>query len=410
MRFCDLTIAYNESSGGIRTYIDEKRRYFQEQTDHEHILIVPGDSDRIERRGRSTTIYIDSPLLPNQDNYRYFRRPEKIRRLLVEHRPDIIELGSYYLCPWAAFAYRDHLRENGQTCLIGCYFHTDVAEAYVGAPLRAIAHDWLDDWSESLAALAEKLADVAASGVERYIATVFERCDLGMVPSAAQAARLREYGVERVQIVPLGVDLQIFHPRHRSETIRSRYGAGPENLVLIYAGRLSAEKHVLTLVQALDHLPAEANAVLWIAGHGPLLHEIEGIAVQQPALHLIPYESDRAAFARLLASADIYVTAGPHETFALSVVEAQASGLPVAGVDAGALRERVLDGLGYLGPVDDARAMAINIVRAAADRAAIGARARRYVEQHFGWDSTFRRLISQYEAQLDRIIGARPSN
>jgi alpha-1,6-mannosyltransferase len=111
-----------------------------------------------------------------------------------------------------------------------------------------------------------------------------------------------------------------------------------------------------------------------------------------------------------VASADVYVTAGPHETFALSVIEAQASGLPVVGVDAGALRERVPEELGYLGPVDDARAMAVNIVLAAADRAAIGARARRYVEQHFGWDSTFRRLISQYEAQLHRIIRALPSN
>lgn len=45
---------------------------------------------------------------------------------------------------------------------------------------------------------------------------------------------------------------------------------------------------------------------------------------------------------RALAAADIYVTAGPHETFGLSVIEAEASGLPVVGVDAGALRE--LDG------------------------------------------------------------------
>jgi alpha-1,6-mannosyltransferase len=151
MRFCDLTMAYNVSSGGIRTYIDEKRRYFSNTPIMNIFLIVPGADDRIEREGRTTTIYIESPLLPNQDTYRYFRRPDKIRDLLVEHQPEIIELGSYYLCPWAAFAYREILQENGQTCLIGCYFHTDVAEAYVGAPLRAIAHDWLGDWSESLA-------------------------------------------------------------------------------------------------------------------------------------------------------------------------------------------------------------------------------------------------------------------
>jgi alpha-1,6-mannosyltransferase len=409
MKFCDLTIAYNERSGGIRTYIDEKRRYLRERTDHEHLLIVPGGEDRIERRGRSTTIYVDSPLLPNQDNYRYFRRPDKLKELLVEHMPDIVELGSYYLCPWAAFAYRDFLQKDGRNCLIGCYFHTDVAQAYVGAPLRAMAHEWLDDWSESLAALGERLADIAASGVEKYIGTIFERCDLAMVPSAAQAARLREYGVEQVQVVPLGVDLQLFHPSHRSEELRTRYGAGPDCLALIFAGRLSAEKRVLTLVEALERLPAELNAVLWIAGHGPLHDELEAIAGRSRSLHLLPYQTDRAEFARLLASADIYVTAGPHETFGLSVIEAQASGLPVVGVNAGALRDRVANGLGHLGPVDDAQAMADNIVRAAAARAAISERARRYVEQQFGWDATFRKLLDCYTTQLGRLAGVLPS-
>jgi alpha-1,6-mannosyltransferase len=410
MRFCDLTIAYNESSGGIRTYIDEKRRYLLERTEHEHLLIVPGEEDRIERQERSTAIYIGSPLLPNQDNYRYFRSPEKIKNLLVEHRPDIIELGSYYLCPWAAFAYRELLQESGQTCLIGCYFHTDVAEAYVGAPLRAIAHDLLDDWSESLAALGEKLANMAASGVERYIGTVFGRCDLAMVASAAQAARLREYGVEQVQVVPLGVDLQLFHPRQRRKELRSRYGAGPDSLVLIYAGRLSMEKQVLTLVEALQRLPAELKAILWIAGHGPLRAELEAEAARNRSLRLLPYQADRAEFAKLLASADLYVTAGPHETFGLSVIEAQASGLPVVGVDAGALQDRVPVGLGYLGPVDDAEAMADNITRAAAERAGISERARRHVEQHFGWDSTFRKLLDCYAAKLDGLIGTLPAS
>jgi alpha-1,6-mannosyltransferase len=148
---------------------------------------------------------------------------------------------------------------------------------------------------------------------------------------------------------------------------------------------------------------------LWIAGHGPLHDELEAIAGRSRSLHLLPYQTDRAEFARLLASADIYVTAGPHETFGLSVIEAQASGLPIVGVNAGALRDRVPNGLGHLGPVDDAQAMADNIVRAAAARAAISERARRYVEQQFGWDATFRKLLDCYTTQLGRLAGVLPS-
>ena len=50
------------------------------------------------------------------------------------------------------------------------------------------------------------------------------------------------------------------------------------------------------------------------------------------------------------------------ETFGVSIVEAQASGLPVVGVAAGAMVDRVTDSLGRLGPVDDSAAMAANIL------------------------------------------------
>ena len=70
------------------------------------------------------------------------------------------------------------------------------------------------------------------------------------------------------------------------------------------------------------------------------------------------YVADRAELARWLASADIYVSAMADETFGVSIVEAQASGLPVVGVAAGAMIDRVTDAVGRLGPVGDADAMA----------------------------------------------------
>lgn len=409
MKFCDITIAYNESSGGIRTYIDEKRRYLRERTDHDHLLIVPGAEDAMERGERSTVVSLAGPLLPGQDTYRFFARPGRIRSVLLEHRPDVVELGSYYLSPWAAFAYRQRLRAAERDCVIGCYFHTDVAEAYVAAPLRGLAHGLLDDWSEPLASLGERVAALLARGAERYIGTVFANSDIAFAPSPVQAERLRAYGVEGAQVVPLGVDLELFHPGRRSKAVRARHGAGPGTTVLVYAGRLSTEKRVLMLIEALARLPSSFAACLWITGHGPLAAEIAAAARHIPALRLLPYQRNREDFARLLASADVYVTAGPHETFALSVIEAQAAGLPVVGVDAGALHDRVPEGLGYLGPADDPAAMADNIVLAAAERQAISARARAHVEARFGWDNTIRRLLACYEERLAGLRGRLPS-
>jgi alpha-1,6-mannosyltransferase len=400
MKFCDITMAYNAKSGGIKTYIDEKRRFLRENTDYEHLLIVPGARDRVRRSGRTTTLTIKSPLLPGQDTYRFFLSPAKIKQALLEQAPDVVELGSYYTEPWAAFSYRRRLREMGRDCLLGAYFHTDVANAYVAAPIRATAYNWLQDVSEALASGVEKLADVAATGAQRYIRYIFSHCDLKFAASPSQAARLEEYGVGDVEIVPMGVDLRLFSPRRRSPDLRALQGADAATTVLMFAGRLCAEKRVLTLIKAFEALPADFPAHLWLMGDGPQRSDVEAAASCNPGIRVFDYESDRARFAALLASADVYVSAGPFETFAISVIEAQASGLPVVGVEAGALLERVLPGLGRLGPVDDAEAMANNIMLAARDRSAASARARAHIADNFGWPNALGKLLACYEAKL----------
>ena len=103
------------------------------------------------------------------------------------------------------------------------------------------------------------------------------------------------------------------------------------------------------------------------------------------------YVESRAKIARWLASADIYASGMADETFGISIVEAQASGLPVVGVAAGAMIDRVTDATGRLGPVGDAGAMAANIQAA-----------RRHALQ-FSWDSSMAALFGRvYPAAFDQ--------
>jgi alpha-1,6-mannosyltransferase len=394
MKFCDITLSYTETSGGIRTYIDAKREYLNRHTDHEHVLIIPGESDETIAEGRNSTYRIASPYLPGCKPYRVFWRPDKIKQALEEAAPDAVELGSFYVSPWPAFRYRQQQLDVGRKVVVGGYFHSDIADAYVAGPIRNMPH-----WSDLTNWLEDRLADLAESGAEAYVGSAFERCEVRLAASPSQAARLLEYGVTGyVDVVPLGVDVQQFHPNKRSDEKRAELGVAPDETLLIFAGRLDSEKRPLHLVEAVRQLDPILKARLVLVGEGPQRGELE--ALDDDRLIVLPYEADTERFATLLASADVYVTAGAHETFGLSVVEAQACGLPVVGVNAGALVERVDDEVGRLAPVDDVAAFAAAIEEVVQQQRSLGAASRRHVEKTFSWQACFEKWLEVYERAM----------
>ncbi len=374
--FCDLTQSYSAQGGGIRTYLTEKRKFIATQTDDKHILIVPGSEDQVETEGRLTKVEIASPRVPGSPNYRLLLRNKAVKFALREHAPDSIECLDAYNLPWAALSYR---KEKPETVLIAGY-RTDFPTVYVEALTQKIVGK----------RGAAKLRDKAYG----YAGNLYARFDGMYALNPNMAHRLERLSGRSVDVLPLGTDLDVFNPNQRDERLRLSFNVGPSDPLLIYVGRIDKEKQPDVVVDAFLELPETMNAHLIMLGDGNLRQELAQ-KTQGQNVHFPGYVTDRQELAKYLASSDLYVSAMAFETFGISIIEAQAAGLPIIGVAAGAMPDRVPLGTGILGPVDNPVIMADNIVTLWKDAnyQAMREAARQHVVDHFSWERTFEHLF-----------------
>ena len=374
--FCDLTQSWSDVGGGVRTYLLHKRRHILASTPHSHLMIVPGSHDEIIEEERAVTVVIASPRVPGSPHYRLMLRNGAVRAALDRFRPDLIECQDAYNLPWSAIRHR---KRNPDTALVAAYM-TDFPTVYVERPLSKV--------------LTKPVGGMLGRICYAYCGLLYRRFDAVFALSEnGGAGKLRSLGIPSVDVAPLGVELGEFGTSRRDTRLRQKLGLSDSQPLLIYVGRLDGEKKPDLVADAFRRLPPSLGAKLALIGEGPLKADIA--ALGDDRIVMPGYLKDRAELARWLASADIYVSGMADETFGVSIVEAQASGLPVVGVAAGAMIDRVTDAVGRLGPVGDAAAMAANILDVwKADRSAIAEQARAYALQ-FSWDSSMEALFTR---------------
>lgn len=386
LTLCDLTQSYSASGGGIRTYLTKKRAFLDAHTPHRHVLIIPGARDCVTNEGRHTTIEIASPRVPGSPNYRLLLRNRAVIKALRGQQPDAIECLDAYNLPWAAISYR---REVPSTKLIAGY-RTDFPAVYVEAIARKF--------------IGRRLAGGLQRHAYKYAGKLYSRFDGVYALNASMAQKLKNLGAGNVDVLPLGADLTTFHPNKYYKQWRASIGASPESPALIYVGRIDKEKQADVVLDAFLQLPKTMNASLVMLGDGGLKESLErksdGLRVHFPG-----FVTDRNQLATMLASSDIYVSAMAHETFGISIIEAQACGLPIVGVNAGAMPDRVPPPLGLLGPVGDAEAMAANITAIwnSENIGNIKQAARQHVETNFSWPKTFVHLYGHIYAGVTEL-------
>ncbi len=246
-------------------------------------------------------------------------------------------------------------------------------------------------------------------GVNAWLRWIHNRCRINLCPSRFTMNVLRAAGFRRLRIWGRGVDIERFHPRYRSEAWRAAVGVQPGERVVLYVGRVAAEKRVDLLPEAIRGLP---NTRLVIVGDGPFRSELQRRCAGLP-VHFTGYlKGDDLATA--YASADVFVFPSDTDTFGQVVQEAMASALPVVAARAGGALDLIHHGQnGYLftpGVVSDLRSRLREVLARDERRLAQGTVGRTIAEQR-SWPRVMQELMGYYAQVLRprRVRSLRPS-
>jgi glycosyltransferase involved in cell wall biosynthesis len=232
--------------------------------------------------------------------------------------------------------------------------------------------------------------------LEKYLAWFYRFAHRVLAPSrhTLEDLFLRQY--RNLGLWSRGIDTAFFNPDFRSEELRSRVGKG--RFIFLYVGRLSPEKSLDMLIYGAAELERRfpGKAVFVLTGDGPYAETIR--QQELPNVVLTGFKRGRE-LSEIYASADCFAFPSGTETFGNAALEAMASGLPVAGVASGGVRDFLSHGgNALLAPPGSRKSFVENLItlmgdsalrRSLADNALKTARAR-------DWNRVFDGLLHTY--------------
>lgn len=172
-----------------------------------------------------------------------------------------------------------------------------------------------------------------------FMKKMHNKADLNLCTSQTVLKELTEKGFERMQVWKRGVDTEQFHPRHSTAEMRTRLSGGQEDkILLLYVGRLAAEKEIEKIREILTE---SDRFCLAIVGDGPHRKELEKHFKDTRTVFTGFIHGEELASA--FASADAFVFPSTTETLGLVIMEAMASGLPVVAAESGPTKEQLTD-------------------------------------------------------------------
>lgn len=246
--------------------------------------------------------------------------------------------------------------------------------------------------------------------VERVLARLADRV---VVLSERQRHDLVEtYRViprERVAIVPLGLELDRYAalPPPGPEA-RTQIGLPPDAVVISLIGRLVRIKRPLLAIEAFEWIAAvHPNAVLLVAGDGPLRPEVEADVRRRNLVSRVVLAGWRHDLPAVHAATDIVLLTSVNEGTPLAISEGMAAARAVVATAVGGVPDLIRHAeTGLLVPDGDAAPIAgalDRLIASPALRARLGAAARRHATAHHSAE----RLVADIDALYAQVLVSR---
>jgi alpha-1,6-mannosyltransferase len=390
VKIVDVSGFYSDHGGGVRSYVHQKLEAAG-RLGHEVTIIAPGARHRVEPRNGGKIVWVRSPKMPFDANYRMFWDPREAVQVLEQEQPDVVEGSSTWRGGWIAARWRG-------AAVKSLVFHQDFVAAY--------AHTLLD------ARLSHATIDHLFSPYWRYVARLSRCFDVTLAGGEWLAARLASFGVHNPVAVPLGVERDRFSPQHRDERLRrellAQCAVGPDGTLLLAVGRFHPEKRHGVIIDGFARARLTHPGLgLVLVGDGLAREAVAKAAARVGHIHMVGSVSDRDLMARLYASTDLLVHGSGAETYGLVVAEAICSGLPIVVPNCGGASDFASRVRSAVYPIGDSAACAASItgmLESANNSSGSLARSRQDPVQTA--DAHFAALFGYYQDLIDSRAGS----
>ncbi len=376
MRVALFSGNYNYLREGANQALNRLVRFLEEEEGHS-VRVYSPVTDTPAFKPAGTLVPVPSIALPVRSEFRLaLGLPRAIRDDLGRFSPDIVHLSTPDILGTRALSFARRL----------------------GVPVIASQHTLFEAY------LDHYRLGWARPLVEAHLRRFYRRCDHVLAPTAALVEAMKRLrGDGRVSLWSRGVDRALFDPARRDAEWRRSNGWADADVVVLFFGRLVAEKGIDRYVATLRRLQCRnPNIRALIVGAGPAAIALRGLPGAVLTGHLEGEE-----LARAVCSADILLHPSTTETFGNVVLEAMASGVPVVAAAVASSAALIDQGrTGILCPPDDIDSYE-QAIAALADnpgRRRQMAAAARLASAGFSWANASRQAADAYRDVTRRCV------